>query len=194
MSINNPRYYNAAIAGISAAVFEDAGPTASTSAAYLAYQTNIAAAAAAVDAAIAPTTSSGVGGTLLQAICTGVFAKRAVSSSVQATYSALAAVISAIFTELLSDDIIQPGSSKQLAVVVPSITAPNDAEVAITDAFYDGALTIDAAFVGAPSNTKLGIQAAWVTTSATGVINISFVKVSGNYVGATEQVRVGFTS
>ena len=193
---NNARYFNAAIAGIGGAA-KSAWLNDPVAADYLAYTNAVNAAATAVDAAL-PAVSGGasqVGADLLESICFAVFLQRNVSSTTSSDYTAVAASIAALFTELLLKQVAQPGAqSKVLGIAVPSITAPNTAQVSVTDTTFIGALTLSAEFSGPPGNTALGIQAQWVGTSSSGAIVVSFIKVAGNYTGATEQVRVAASS
>ena len=192
MATNNTRYLNAAIAGIGGAS-KSAWVNDPVVGDYAAYSNAVAAAAAAVDAAL-PAVSGGAttaGANLLQSVCYAVFAQRNVSSTTQSDYATVAASIAALFTSLLAKTVAAPGSqAKVLGIVVPAITAPNTAQVSVTDATFIGANTIGAEFSGAPSNTQLGIQGQWITNTATGAFVASFVKVVNNYAGATEQVRV----
>lgn len=192
---NNARYFNAAIAGIGGAA-KSAWLNDPVAGDYLAYTNAVNAAALAVDAAIPNSaTANQIAADLLESICFAVFLQRNVSSAVQADYATIAASIAALFTELLLKQVAQPGTqSKTLAIVVPAITAPNTAQVSITDTTFIGAGTLQAEFAGAPSAAQLGIQAQWVGTSSTGAIVVSFVKAANNYPGATEQVRVAATS
>jgi hypothetical protein len=193
---NNPRYFNAAIAGIGGAA-KSAWLTDSVAADYLAYTNAVNAAATAVDAAIAAVSGGATqaGADLLESICFAVFLQRNVGSTTSSDYSAVAASIAALFTELLLKQVAQPGgTSKLLSVVVPAITAPNTAQVDVTDSTFIGANTISAEFSGVPVNAQLGIQGQWVGATSSGQITISFVKVAGNFAGATEPVRVAVTS
>ncbi len=190
---NNPQYFNAAIAGIGGAA-KSAWLTDPVAADYLAYCNAVNAAALAVDAAL-PTTSSGtdqVGADLLESVCFAVFLQRNVSSTVQASYAAVAASIAALFTELLTKQISQVGNvAKNLSVVVPAITAPGTAQVDIVDTDFIGANSIRATYSEIPFNAaSLGIQSQWVGASSSGLITISFIKAATNYAGGTLPVRV----
>lgn len=196
MAINNPRYFNAAVAGIGASLAAG-GISDPTAADYLAYANAVNAAATEVDSVL-PAVSGGATQTaadLLGAVCQIAFLNRNLSSTVQPSYLGVANAIAALFTELLTKEIAQPGNTfTVLGIVVPAITAPNTAQVTITNALFAGANTIDATFSGPPTATQLGIQGQWVTTSSTGVIVVSFVKAANNYPGATELVLVGVRS
>lgn len=193
---NNPRYLNAAIAGIGGAA-KSAWVNDPVAGDYAGYSNAVNAAALAVDAAIAPVAGGALSSaaSLLDSICSAVFLGRNVSSTNQADYATVAASIAAVFTSLLAKLVSAPGSqAKVLGIVVPAITAPNTAQVSVTDTTFIGANTIAADFSGPPSNTQLGIQGAWISNTATGALVVSFEKIATNYAGATEQVRVAATS
>lgn len=195
--MNNPAYFNAALAGIGGAA-KSAWLVDPVAADYEGYCNAVNAAALAVDSAI-PTVddTDQVAAGLLVSICFAVFLQRNVSSTTEADYAAVAASIAALFTELLTFQVLQPngGEAKNFAIIVPPITSPDSAQVTIVDPDFIDAKTIIAVFNGPPTNTELGIQAQWVADRTTGEIAVSFIKLGdGSYAGGTESVRVFATS
>jgi len=140
MSNNNNNLFNAAIAGIGAGVLTSVAPNDSTATDYLNLSNCINAAAVAVDAAIAPGTFTTAQASLLEGLCNGIFSQRSVTSTLSTTYTSIAAVIGALFTELSLKLVAGSGSVAATDVsyspAIPSnwgATPPTNAGAALDD-------------------------------------------------------------
>lgn len=194
MAIQSVNIYNAAVAGISGGVSSGRPPDSHNT-----VSANIAAAAAAIDAAIGAISGGGspAQAALVQSLCSSAFETRQTPTAVQADYAATAALIAAEYNAAKTGQSSQPvGTSKLVSVAFAATATPGAVNATVVDAAFIGGSAFLATIqrVGGPTtgtNTVDAIQgyAGDAIPSLIGAVTLVLSSSLG-YGGGTEPVAI----